>query len=764
MLLSLVLWACASKSVPADVETASLDLKSGTMVPEAAPTASSTKQVELLAGKPVVRECFGGSGSRGRSSSAAPSKRGNTASTSAPMASRSVAQGPPPPPTTPMTSAPAPAGAVAHNTQGVGSGAGKSAPSGGSGRWYDSSGTEGENAPQAVSAPKSKVAKSPAKPAESMPDAAPQDAVASLGYAEADDEGGGNLEKSRPKREESKRRLTVADKDARGDSADQTVAGSKGGFVMNEPTEKEALRDQEANFDWGGVTYLSNDDSMSLASAQRLLWAVQNRGPVKTSEVRPHELLNYFSFDTSPVADGDVFSVSASAEQTGDRTLSMALAIKGMTPERQPLDMTLVLDRSGSMDAEGRMDYLKRGLTKMTDQLERGDRVDIVLFDDTVCTPLENYVVGRDDPSLLSDVIADLQPRGSTDMNAGLREGYKVAKAHGEVDGRNRRMLLISDALLNTGEVDTDIVSEIGKSYESAGIRLSAVGVGRDFNDKVLDQLSEKGKGAYVYLGSEAVVDRIFGAGFNSLVQTVAHDVHFSLDLPPSLAIEKFYGEESSTRKEDVQPINYYAGTTQLFVQDLKMSGTRPVRGEVVKVTAEWSDINTGAARTQTFTASVADLLDADPRNLHKGRALLAWSDMIMTRSLGGDPCGAPYSTWSERVDALGEDAEVAWLDSLTSPLCGQRPTTPKIVAARGVPYKVKVDADQVIAEVAMECGPKKASESLDRGSNVATFEVRPGSCQLVLYGAVPMVASVQVPKTGGDVRCVVRGGRLNCG
>ena len=114
------------------------------------------------------------------------------------------------------------------------------------------------------------------------------------------------MEKSRPKREESKRRLTVADKDARGDSADQTVAGSKGGFVMNEPTEKEALRDQEANFDWGGVTYLSNDDSMSLASAQRLLWAVQNRGPVKTSEVRPHELLNYFSFDTSPVADGDV--------------------------------------------------------------------------------------------------------------------------------------------------------------------------------------------------------------------------------------------------------------------------------------------------------------------------------------------------------------------------------------------------------------------------------------------------------------------------
>lgn len=43
-------------------------------------------------------------------------------------------------------------------------------------------------------------------------------------------------------------------------------------------------------------------------------------------------------------------------------------------------------------------------------------------------------------------------------------------------------------------------------------------------------------------------------------------------------------------------------------------------------------------------------------------------------------------------------------------------------------------------------------------------FEARPGDCQLVLYGNVPMYASVAVPTTGGDVRCVVRGGRLSCG
>ena len=56
--------------------------------------------------------------------------------------------------------------------------------------------------------------------------------------------------------------------------------------------------------DYGGETWLSNDDSMSLASAQRLLWAVDNHRSWTASQIRPHELLNYFSFDTVPVAPG----------------------------------------------------------------------------------------------------------------------------------------------------------------------------------------------------------------------------------------------------------------------------------------------------------------------------------------------------------------------------------------------------------------------------------------------------------------------------
>jgi len=527
---------------------------------------------------------------------------------------------------------------------------------------------------------------------------------------------------------------------------------------MTKPDRDEA---QGPTLDWGATIYLSNDDSMSLASAQRLLYAVKNRVSFSVSQIRPHELLNYFSFDTATPDADQVFDVLASAEQDGD-TLEVALAVKGATPDPEPLDLTLVVDRSCSMDADGRMDYTKRGLRKMTDQLSAGDRVDVVLFDDTKCVPLENYVVGRDDPALLSETIERMEPEGGTDLDLGLQEGYRVAKNHRDTRHRNRRMMLLTDAMLNTGDVNTDTVTEIAKAYESDGIRLTGVGVGRDFRDDVLDKLTEKGKGAYVYLGSEAVVDRVFGVGFPSLVQTIAHDVQFALELPDSLAMERFYGEEASTVAADIQPIHYYAGTSQVFLQDLAVDG-EPTRRDKVKLTISYRDAQTGEPQTRVFRTTVGDMLDADPHNVRKGKALMAWTDLLTEQAMGGDPCGAALDTYARRAAKVSDDAEIAYVNGLIRTRCGDFELPAHVATHDPVAYKVKVDADIPIAEVSLACPGGRWTESLSGSDTVARFDATPGSCDLTLSGTVDMTARVDVPETGGDLRCVVRGGRLSC-
>ena len=184
----------------------------------------------------------------------------------------------------------------------------------------------------------------------------------------------------------------------------------------------------EPRLDWGATVHLSNDDSMSLASAQRVLYALTRGARLSLSEIRPHELLNYFSFDTAGPPTDQMFSVLGAAEANDD-TLTVSLAVHGANPDRRPLDLTVLLDRSCSMQGEGRMDYTKRGLTLLTDQLQEGDRLDVVLFSSDVCTPVEGFVVGRDDPAELTRTIGQLAPTGGTDLNAGLTEALRVQRS-----------------------------------------------------------------------------------------------------------------------------------------------------------------------------------------------------------------------------------------------------------------------------------------------------------------------------------------------
>ena len=382
--------------------------------------------------------------------------------------------------------------------------------------------------------------------------------------------------------------------------------------------------------DWGQATYLSNDDTMSLSSAQRVIYAIDKFLPLPPEHIRPHEILNYFSFSTAPVAPTNDFSIDASiaAKRNEPGIYSLALAIRGRPlalQTRRNANIAFVIDRSGSMSAEGRMEYLKRGLLRALDQTKRGDVLHYVLFDDNVCVPIKNFVVGRDSRPALERLIRRFRPRGSTNLHAGLNEGYAVADRAYRPTYTNR-VVMITDAIANTGVTDHEMISTISKFYDSRRIRLSGVGVGRDFNDGLLDRLTERGRGAYVFLGSQAEVDAVFGRRFISLIETSAVDVHFRLHLPPSLRMNVFYGEEASTVKEDVQAIHYFANTSQLFLSDLMARRGKLRPQDDIMLTIEYEHPETGADMVEEYAFRLGEI-QRESRNVKKGQLVMAFID-----------------------------------------------------------------------------------------------------------------------------------------
>lgn len=474
----------------------------------------------------------------------------------------------------------------------------------------------------------------------------------------------------------------------------QVATNEKGG------ERREAEEPKSDYHAWGAKIYLSNDDSMSLSSAQRVIFAIDNFAPLPLAHIRPHELLNYFSFETAEGRSENDFSVLAdiAPKPTQEGLYTLALSVKGRPinrASRRNASITWVIDRSGSMEDEGKMEYLRQGLRRMVDELKSGDMVHMVLFDDEVCTPLENFVVGRDNLGLLVKAIDAIRPRNSTDLYQGLTLGYQIAYRAYHPRYSNR-VIMITDAMANTGEVDEKTISMISKYYDARQIRLSGVGVGREFNDSLLDKLTERGKGAYVFLGSQAEVDAVFGSRFISLIETTAVDVHFQLHLPKSLRMKVFYGEESSTVKEDVQQIHYFANTSQLFLSDVEARGKQLRPQDDIMLTIEYRNPERNEERFEEYVFNLGEI-GKEPYNVRKGRLLMAWIDMLAwmaarplppdyQRSAGTwnddqswDACEQGRQDLSALADGLEQDAEVKRVISLWDNYCSryQRPRNP---------------------------------------------------------------------------------------
>jgi len=118
------------------------------------------------------------------------------------------------------------------------------------------------------------------------------------------------------------------------------------------------------------------------------------------------------------------------------RTLQIAVesTIDPTTVQRLPMNLVLVIDHSGSMASDGRLDKVKAGLDTMIDNLQADDQLAIVSFDDTV-TLNTTFTA---DHATLHGIVAELQPGGGTNIFDGLQAGFRQLGDVPESEKQNR--------------------------------------------------------------------------------------------------------------------------------------------------------------------------------------------------------------------------------------------------------------------------------------------------------------------------------------
>ena len=236
-----------------------------------------------------------------------------------------------------------------------------------------------------------------------------------------------------------------------------------------------------------------------------LNWA-RNGYEVDPDSVRSEEWINAFNYGYEQPRRDDSFAISTDVVthplDSRMHLARIAFQAPNVDYDATPVNVTLVLDASGSMSDGNRVDIAREAAESIRLSLRDHDRIAVVHFSENV---LSQYTVDHRHPDD-SDVyrsISNLQPTGSTNVQAGLDEGVWLAdQARRQNPDAYNYIILMSDGVANVDATDPFAILESVGDYDSSNpLRLITIGVGiENFNDFLLEQLAQHGNGWYRYL------------------------------------------------------------------------------------------------------------------------------------------------------------------------------------------------------------------------------------------------------------------------
>jgi len=338
-------------------------------------------------------------------------------------------------------------------------------------------------------------------------------------------------------------------------------------------------------------TFSIDADGASYSYTRRCL---KNSYVPERGAIRTEEFLNYFTFDYSEPTGDETVAINAEIGDcpwnTSHKLLRLGLKGKSLAEsEIPPANYILLIDTSGSMYGEDRLDLLKSGLCNMMDYLRPVDRVAIITYSGSVSMPLESTLVTN--PNEIKRVINRLDASGSTAGGEAMKMAYEEASEH-YMKGGNNRIIMCTDGDFNVGVSSTDELVEMVESYQEKGIYLSIMGFGTgNYYDSRMESLSNHGNGTYTYIDCENEMMKVF-VHERSHFYAVANDTKCQLTFTDAVDSYRLIGYENRVmNNEDFEDDKKDAGEIGAGQTVTAIYEIIPAEGYAESVTAATFDV-----------------------------------------------------------------------------------------------------------------------------------------------------------------------------
>lgn len=259
--------------------------------------------------------------------------------------------------------------------------------------------------------------------------------------------------------------------------------------------------------------------------------------------------------------------------------IGFGTAITTASFERAPLRLAVTIDVSGSM--EDNLDFVKRGLRMMVDQLDAADEMAIVVYGARGEVLQGLTTMDADGKSTMNEVIDDIHSEGSTNMEEGMSLAYGLLAPEAGAVGVEDRLVLVTDAQPNTGSTSMDSFLGMARYYAAAGIGITVLGVDLNIGSELQDALAKTPGGNAYFLADDESLDHVFKDEFDYMMSPLAYDLEVSVTPGPDLGLGEGLG----------MPVDAAAGVSAFGASTLFLSS----RDGGMGLTLEGAEVEVGA-------------------------------------------------------------------------------------------------------------------------------------------------------------------------
>src|SRR5256714_12311473 len=255
----------------------------------------------------------------------------------------------------------------------------------------------------------------------------------------------------------------------------------------------------------------------------------------------------------------------------GPRELIVQVEIEARKSDetrRAPMNLCVVLDRSGSMEG-AKIEKARQAAAMAVDKLGDDDIFSLVTYDsetDLLIPP--ERVGGTDHREDLKARIHRIQPGGSTALHAGVVLGAKQVRRFFEKE-RVNRIILLSDCRANVGPSSTSDLARLGRELRGEGISVSTIGLGDDYNEDLMTALAESSNANYYYVKDAEKLPSIFAQELGAARSLLARSVVVRIAAPAGVHLKEIIGRpefESHDRTAEIKMPELFGAEKRKFL------------------------------------------------------------------------------------------------------------------------------------------------------------------------------------------------------